>query len=112
VGNTQDPSCKRGHGVNYERPTEYEPFLGSGGVLGVLAPERAVASDAFGPLVQIWQTLHSDIEGLKRQYAECHALIERMGKKEAYEHVLARYNNSPNGAERILTLPCRKDPFG
>ena len=36
----------------------FEPFLGSGGVLGVLAPKKAVATDTFAPLVQIWQTLH------------------------------------------------------
>ncbi len=53
----------------------FEPFLGSGGVLGVLAPKHAVASDTFAPLVQIWQTLHEDREALKRQYAERHALI-------------------------------------
>lgn len=85
--------------------TYYEPFVGSGGVLGVLAPEKAVASDAFGPLIQIWQTLHNDIDGLKRHYAERHALIQRMGKKEAYEHVLERYNKSPNGAD--LLFLCR-----
>ncbi len=40
--------------------TYYEPFLGSGGVLGVLAPKQAVASDAFEPLIEIWQTLRAD----------------------------------------------------
>lgn len=83
----------------------YEPFLGSGGVLGVLAPEKAVASDAFGPLIQIWQTLHSDIESLKGQYAERHALIATMGKKDAYEQILASYNKSPNGGD--LLFLCR-----
>lgn len=29
--------------------TYFEPFLGSGGVLGVLAPGKAQGSDAFGP---------------------------------------------------------------
>lgn len=54
--------------------TYFEPFLGSGGVLGVLAPKKAIASDTFGPLVEIWQTLHDDKELLKRQYAQRHAL--------------------------------------
>lgn len=85
--------------------TYYEPFLGSGGVLGVLAPAKAVASDAFLPLVEIWQTLHEDKALLKRQYAERHALIEAMGKKQAYEQVLARYNAQPNGAD--LLFLCR-----
>jgi DNA adenine methylase len=85
--------------------TYFEPFLGSGGVLGVLAPKQAVASDAFRPLIEIWQTLHDDKAVLKRQYAERYALIEAMGKKEAYQHVLARYNAKPNGAD--LLFLCR-----
>lgn len=85
--------------------TYFEPFLGSGGVLGVLAPKQAVASDTFAPLVHIWQTLHGDKEELKRQYAERHALIARLGKKAAYEQVLASYNARPNGAD--LVFLCR-----
>lgn len=85
--------------------TYYEPFLGSGGVLGVLAPQRAIASDAFAPLIQIWQTLHDDPEQLKRYYAERYALIAEMGKKAAYERILARYNEQPNGAD--LLFLCR-----
>lgn len=83
----------------------FEPFLGSGGVLGVLAPKHALASDAFKPLAEIWQTLHSDKEALKRHYAERHALIARLGKKQAYEHVLQSYNAQPNGAD--LVFLCR-----
>jgi DNA adenine methylase len=85
--------------------TYFEPFLGSGGVLGVLAPKTAFASDTFAPLVHIWQTLHSDKEVLKQQYAERHALISQLGKKAAYERVLASYNKSPNGAD--LLFLCR-----
>ena len=85
--------------------TYFEPFLGSGGVLGVLAPKKAIASDAFSPLVQIWQTLHDDKAELKRHYAERHALIALLGKKAAYEKVLASYNAAPNGAD--LLFLCR-----
>lgn len=85
--------------------TYFEPFLGSGGVLGVLTPTKAIASDAFAPLVQIWQTLRDDKEELKSQYAERHALIARLGKKAAYDEVLASYNKRPNGAD--LLFLCR-----
>lgn len=85
--------------------TYFEPFLGSGGVLGVLAPRRAVASDAFSPLIQIWQTLHDEPALLKRHYAERYALIAEIGKKAAYEQVLAHYNAEPNGAD--LLFLCR-----
>ncbi|WP_217895042.1 Dam family site-specific DNA-(adenine-N6)-methyltransferase [Sphingobium sp. Z007] len=82
--------------------TYYEPFLGSGAVLAHLAPERAVASDAFGPLVEIWQKLHDDTEQVVRWYSDRHALVAKMGKVEAYEHVKAAYNASPNGADLLF----------
>lgn len=85
--------------------TYFEPFLGSAGVLGVLAPERAVASDVFAPLIEIWQTLRADKEALKRQYAERHARMSAVGKRTAYEEILASYNAGPNGAD--LLFLCR-----
>ena len=85
--------------------TYFEPFLGAGGVLGVLAPDHAVAGDAFLPLVEIWQTLHDDKASLKEQYAERYALIEKMGKAKCYEHVLGSFNTRPNGAD--LVFLCR-----
>lgn len=85
--------------------TYYEPFVGSGGVLGVLAPDHGIASDAFGPLIDIWQTLQDASDLLKQQYAERFALIEKLGKKQAYERVLADYNAKPNGAD--LVFLCR-----
>lgn len=85
--------------------TYYEPFLGSGGVLGVLAPAKAVGSDTFKPLVEIWQTLHNDKEKLKGWYRDRYSLMDQMGKVEAFEHVKANYNQSPNGAD--LLFLCR-----
>jgi DNA adenine methylase len=85
--------------------TYHEPFVGSGAVLGTLAPKRAFASDAFGPLVEIWQTLHDSPETLKRWYAERWQRIGELGKEEAYEAVKADYNARPNGAD--LLFLCR-----
>jgi DNA adenine methylase len=105
VGNkqTQAPAI-----IGYFPPTfatYFEPFLGSGGVLGVLSPARAVASDGFLPLIEIWRRLASDREALKRDYADRHALIAKLGKREAYLHVLQNYNARPNGAD--LVFLCR-----
>jgi DNA adenine methylase len=83
----------------------YEPFLGSGGVLGVLAPKKAIASDVFLPLVEIWQMLSKNPNGLKEAYLVRHNLISAMGKKEAYQKILDSYNTKPNG-EDLLFL-CR-----
>lgn len=87
--------------------TYFEPFLGAGGVLATLAPERAVAGDVFKPLVEIWQELSSNPVGLVEWYRERWNLIEVMGKKEAYDKVLASYNAKPNGQDFVfLTRVC------
>ncbi|CAB3829817.1 Dam family site-specific DNA-(adenine-N6)-methyltransferase [Achromobacter sp. CF-sbj1-Ac2-l] len=82
--------------------TYFEPFLGSGGVLATLAPKKAVAGDVFKPLIEIWEKLHDDTEGLIEWYSERHALIDKLGKKEAYEQVLASYNAGANGADLLF----------
>lgn len=83
----------------------FEPFLGGGGVLGTLRPEKAVGSDSFAPLMQIWQKLHDDADALKRWYAErWHAMMSAQ-KVDAYERIKAAYNAQPNGAD--LLFLCR-----
>lgn len=82
--------------------TYFEPFLGAGGVLGTLGPERAIGSDVFLPLVQIWQQLSANPEGLVAWYTERWNLIEQMGKEAAYEHVKASYNAGANGADLVF----------
>ena len=83
--------------------TYFEPFLGSGAVLGTLVPRRAVGTDILEPLVQIWRTLKEDPEQLKDWYR---ARYERMtdgdGKVEAYEAIKADYNDNPNGADLVF----------
>lgn len=85
--------------------TYFEPFLGSGGVLATLAPRRAVGSDAFGPLVEIWRALHDEPEALVRWYAERRAAMMGGEKVEQYERIKADYNARPNGAD--LVFLCR-----
>ena len=85
--------------------TYYEPFLGSGAVLATLAPNRAVGSDTFRPLVEIWQTLHDSPETLKRWYAERWNRMTSGDKVEGYERVKRSYNSSPNAAD--LLFLCR-----
>jgi DNA adenine methylase len=83
----------------------YEPFLGSGAVLATLAPKRAVGSDSFHLLIEIWRTLVSDPELLKKWYAERYREMAANGKGKAYERIKARYNARPNGAD--LLFLCR-----
>jgi DNA adenine methylase len=83
----------------------FEPFLGSGAVLATLAPEKALASDAFGPLMEIWQTFHADATTLKRWYADRWRALTAGDKVSEYEKIKASYNARPNGAD--LLFLCR-----
>lgn len=82
-----------------------EPFVGSGAVLGTMAPEHAVASDSFKALMEIWQTLSSDPEMLKLWYAERWLFMREGTKVDQYEKIKAAYNAKPNGAD--LLFLCR-----
>src|SRR5262249_49388261 len=83
----------------------WEPFLGSGAVLGTLAPKQAVASDTFAPLMDIWQTLHAAPDLLKRWYAERWRTVTSGDRMAGYERIRAAYNAHPNGAD--LLFLCR-----
>lgn len=84
----------------------YEPFLGSGALLATVAPKRAVATDSFQPLIEIWHALRYDPETLKKWYAVRWRRIETLGDKvKAYEAIKASYNAQPNGAD--LVFLCR-----
>jgi len=85
--------------------TYFEPFLGSGAVLGTLAPHKAVASDAFRPLMEIWQALSESPEKLKAWYAHRWERMAGGPKRDVYEEIKARYNARPNGAD--LVFLCR-----
>ena len=104
IGNKQKFAIEICHKFPKQFGTYYEPFIGSGAVLATLAPRKAVAGDAFKPLVEIWQKLHDDTEGLIQWYDERYALIESMGsKQDAYKYVLNRYNTQgPNGADLLF----------
>lgn len=85
--------------------TYVEPFLGSGAVLATLSPLKAVGSDIFPPLIEIWQTLHDSPETIKDWYAERWRLMKSGKKVEGYEKIKASYNKRPNGAD--LLFLCR-----
>lgn len=85
----------------------HEPFLGAAGVLGVLSPRVAEASDCFGPLIEIWRTLKSDPDTLVEWYATRWNMMRIEGKVETYEHVKSNYNRAANGPDFLfLTRAC------
>ena len=85
--------------------TYFEPFVGSGAVLGTLAPKRGVASDVFRPLIEIWRALHADPVLLSRWYLDRWHAVRRGNKMAGYEEIKASYNANPNGAD--LLFLCR-----
>lgn len=85
----------------------FEPFLGSGAILGTLWPKVGFASDTFAPLMEIWQTLKKSPDVVKGWYQERWEKLSENNKVEVYEQVKASYNASPNGADLLfLTRSC------
>ena len=82
--------------------TYFEPFVGSGGVLGTLAPHRGVGSDTFEPLIQIWKTLRTSPTTLKCWYEDRWRRLMEGEKVEEYEKIKAAYNSEPNGADLLF----------
>jgi len=82
--------------------TYYEPFLGSGAVLGALAPQKAAASDALEPLIEIWNTLKDDPAKLQSWYQKRWEIYTAGDKVQGYESIKAAYNASPNGADLLF----------
>ncbi len=80
----------------------YEPFLGSGAILATLAPQDAVGSDSFRPLIEIWQTLKNSPQDLVKWYAERWEKMSAGDKVSVYEAIKASYNANPNGADLLF----------
>ncbi|MCC7129382.1 MAG: DNA methyltransferase [Anaerolineae bacterium UTCFX2] len=82
--------------------TYYEPFLGSGGVLATLAPKKALGSDSFAPLIEIFQTLKNSPDTLKNWYRDRWDAMNKGDKREVYEAVKASFNKNPNAADLLF----------
>lgn len=74
-------------------------------MLSALAPASALATDSFGPLMEIWQTLHASPERLKLWYEQRWSEMMSGDKKSVYHRVRNSYNQNPNGAD--LLFLCR-----
>jgi DNA adenine methylase len=105
IGNKQRFSAEIASYFPWKMTKYFEPFLGSGAVLGTLAPKKAFASDAFEPLIEIWQTLQRSPSTLKQWYADRWQSMMSGEKVEEYEKVKASFNRHPNGAD--LLFLCR-----
>jgi len=82
--------------------TYHEPFLGSGAVLGVLAPRKAEASDCFEPLIEMWQCLQESPDTLIGWYRERWERMKAGDKKTVYEEIKSSYNKGANAADMLF----------
>ena len=80
----------------------HEPFLGSGGVLGVLAPRRAFGTDGFKSLIEIWQALADQPRDLKAWYEDRWKFFKSGEKVTQFEAIKARYNRQPNAPDLLF----------
>lgn len=75
--------------------TYIEPFIGSGAVLGTLAPPSGIAGDILEPLVLIWQLLQANPQSLLEHYSTLwHMYVGN--REEVYVQVRTSFNTSPN----------------
>jgi DNA adenine methylase len=102
VGNKQRFAHEIVHYFPRTYGTYYEPFVGSGAVLGTLAPPYAIASDMLKPLIDIWQTLQQSPETIKAWYRQHWVACEMGDKVQEYERIKASYNEHPNGADLLF----------
>lgn len=87
--------------------TFYEPFIGSGAVIATISPSNGVGSDAFKPLVEIWDKLKNDPDELVKWYASGRDRLENEDKVDVYESIKASFNKSHNGKDFLfLTRSC------
>jgi DNA adenine methylase len=102
IGNKQ----RFAHEIISYFPSKYEeyiePFLGSGAVLATLSPPKAVGSDLFKPLVEIFQTLQDDPQLLKDWYSHRWAKFMNGDRTAEYERIKASYNKKPNPADLVF----------
>lgn len=92
-------------------PTEFnnyfEPFLGSGAVLATVSPAKGVASDTFGPLIEIWNMLKDNPKELISWYKGWRDQLSHLSKEEVYERARNAYNDQPNGRDFLyLSRAC------
>lgn len=86
----------------YQHGTYYEPFLGTGGVLGNLNPDKAVTGDTLEPLIDFWWLIKNDPQVVIDHYEETVRRMEEEGKEDVYEEVKSSYNDEPNALDLLM----------
>jgi DNA adenine methylase len=82
--------------------TFFEPFVGSGAVIGTLAPVKGIAGDTNKPLVDLWNTVINDPQQVSKWYSQRFNLMDYHGRENTYDKVRSSYNNVPNPADFLF----------
>lgn len=83
--------------------TFHEVFLGGAAVLATVSPDRGVGSDAYGPLIEIWEAVRTNTKQVIDWYAErCDQYYACDDHKAQYEQIKARFNKNPNGPDFLF----------
>lgn len=65
--------------------TYYEPFLGSGAILGTLKPEHSVNGDLNKPLIELWELIQSKPDVVVEGYKKHWGLLQSKGYTYFYK---------------------------
>lgn len=80
----------------------YEPFLGTGAVLGTLNPSKAYTGDTLEPLVELWELVKNDPEKVIDHYREQVKRMNEGDKEEIYEKIQESYNEDPGPLKLLM----------
>ena len=86
-----------------EDSTYFEPFLGSGAVLyyGIQHFQKAVASDIYAPLIDLWNNIKNNSSFVIQQYTRDWDLLQSSFPEYFYT-VRDRFNNQSNGFDLLF----------
>ena len=101
IGNKQKSASIIAKIFPKEYGTYFEPFLGSGAILGAMAPQKGIVSDVLRPLIDLWNILQVDPEKLYEHYKKNWEKYITDPKK-TYTQILASYNSSPNALDFLF----------
>ncbi len=86
--------------------TFYEPFLGSGAILGYFKPQKAIVSDLNEPLILLWKKLQKNPQEIARDYRRNWNSLQNKGHTYFYK-IRDRFNKEQSPLDLLfLTRTC------